>query len=313
MSNEVAGYRGVRALVLGASGFIGARVALLLERSGAEVVRAVRDGSAAGSGTVEADLEGDETAEPLLGRVRPAITFNLAGYGVDRSERDEALETRLNDGLVEELCYAAADHEHPEWTGQHLIHAGSALEFGSVSGDLSDPWHCRPTTGYGRSKLRGSEHVVAAVQRNEIRGVAARLFTVYGPGEHAGRLLPALLAARGGDGPIELTEGSQRRDFTYVDDVAEGLLRLGLLTEPLAEGALNLATGRLESVRDFALRAGAELGIPAERMKFGALPTRPEEMAHDAVSVRRLEELVGWRPATSIEEGVRRTVQALST
>jgi nucleoside-diphosphate-sugar epimerase len=146
------------------------------------------------------------------------------------------------------------------------------------------------------------------VQRNELRGISARLFTVYGPGEHAGRLLPALLAARAASGPIELSAGLQRRDFTYVDDVAEGLLRLGLLPEPLAEGALNLATGRLASVRDFALAAAGVLGIDERRLQFGALPTRPEEMAHDPVSVRRLGDLVGWTPGTSIEEGVQRTV-----
>jgi nucleoside-diphosphate-sugar epimerase len=306
MSGPVQGYRGVRALVLGASGFIGARVALALEAAGAEVLRAVRGPSEA-KGAVVADLARQGSAAELLAATRPAITFNLAGYGVDPLERDEASARRLNDELVEELCYAVADNARGDWLGQGLVHAGSALEFGPVRGDLSDPWHCRPTTDYGRTKLRGSEHVVAAVQRNEIRGLSARLFTVYGPGERPGRLLPTLIAARAGSGPIELTAGLQQRDFTYVDDVAEGLLRLGLHPEPLAEGALNLATGRLESVREFALRAAGELGIPAERLKFGALPTRPEEMAHDPVFVRRLFELVGWTPGTSIEEGVRQT------
>ena len=183
----VEGYRGVRALVLGASGFIGARVARALERAGADVVRAARPGSLAeGPGVVAHDLAEPESCEPLLDRVRPRVTFNLAGYGVDPGERgtgDEHAELgrRLNDELVEELCYAVADHLDETWQGQHLVHAGSALEFGAVSGDLSDPWHCRPTTDYGRSKLRGSEHVVAAVQRNELRGLSARLFTVYGP------------------------------------------------------------------------------------------------------------------------------------
>jgi nucleoside-diphosphate-sugar epimerase len=305
---SVAGYAGVRALVLGASGFVGARVALALEAAGAEVVRAGRDAARAGNGAVVADLAPEGSAAELLAATRPAITFNLAGYGVDPAERDEGLTRRLNDELVEELCYAVSDHARGDWLGQQLVHAGSALEFGAVSGDLSDPWHCRPTTDYGRAKLRGSEHVVAAVQRNEIRGLSARLFTVYGPGERAGRLLPTLITASAGSAPIELTAGLQRRDFTYVDDAAEGLLRLGLLPEPLAEGALNLATGRLASVRDFVLQAAAVLGIAEERLQFGALPTRSEEMAHDPVFVRRLRELVGWTPGTAIEEGVRRTI-----
>jgi nucleoside-diphosphate-sugar epimerase len=303
----------VRALVLGASGFIGRWVADALEASGAEVVRSVRDPDFAGAGEGEVhlvDLLRPGSAEQLVARVRPQVVFNLAGYGVDRAERDEAFAARLNGELVKELCYAIRAVRDDEWTGQHLVHAGSALEFGVVSGDLSDPWHCRPTTVYGKTKLAGSEHVVGAVQRGDLRGMTARLFTVFGAGEHEGRLLPSLLEAAAGDGDLPLTAGQQRRDFTWVGDVAEGLLRLGVRTEILPEGALNLATGALLTVREFVDRAAPILGIRPDRLKFGALPTRPEEMAHDPVSVERLRGLTGWTPTTSIAEAVRRTAES---
>jgi len=318
---------GRRALVLGASGFIGRWTAALLAAEGADLVLAGRDADAvraalepfadrAPAGAPPeiraVDLARPGAAEELVAEVRPAIVFNLVGYGVDPCERDEARYERLNHGLVHELVYAirdARDRGEDAWTGQHLIHAGSALEFGGVSGDLSDPWHCRPTTSYGRTKLRGSEEVVGAVQRNDLRGVSVRLFTVFGPGEHAGRLLPALLAARRADGDLELTAGTQLRDFTYVEDAARGLLRLGAMEHVVAESALNLATGKLTPVREFAETAGHLLGIAPERLKFGALETRPEEMSHDPVSTARLAELTGWVPDTSIADGVRRTLE----
>jgi nucleoside-diphosphate-sugar epimerase len=301
--SDPSAYAGTRTLVLGASGFIGRHVARALERAGATVAR---------PGRAEADLARPGAAEALIGELRPTITFNLAGYGIDRTERDAGLAQRINADLVKELTYAVAACRDDEWTGQHLVHVGSALEFGTVAGDLSDPWHCRPTTLYGRTKLAGSEHVVGAVQRGDLRGLTARLFTVYGPGERAGRLLPSLLAAAGAE-DLPLTAGLQQRDFTFVGDVAEGLLRLGARPEIVELGALNLATGRLETVRSFAERAAAVLGIPGERMKFGALPTRPEEMNHDPVSIELLRRLVGWAPATSIEDGVRRTVELLDS
>lgn len=303
-------YGGVRALVLGASGFIGRHVAGALEAAGAEVVRAVRNPDSRSAGEVHmVDLLRPGAAEDLVTTVRPQVVFNLAGYGVDRAEGDERFAARLNGELVKELCYAIRAVRDDEWTGQHLVHAGSALEFGAVSGDLSDPWHCRPTTVYGRTKLAGSEHVVGAVQRGDLRGLTARLFTVYGAGEHPGRLLPSLLEAGKGEGDVPLTAGRQLRDFTWVGDVAEGLLRLGACAELLPEGALNLATGTLVPVRGFVERAASVLGIRPDRLKFGSLPTRPEEMAHDPASVERLRALTGWTPATSIEEGVRKTVE----
>jgi len=51
--------------------------------------------------------------------------------------------------------------------------------------------------------------------------------------------------------------------------------------------------------------AAGELGIAPARLAFGALPTRPEEMAHDPVSTARLAHVTGWRPATTIAAGVR--------
>ncbi|NIP76477.1 MAG: NAD-dependent epimerase/dehydratase family protein, partial [Xanthomonadales bacterium] len=67
-----------------------------------------------------------------------------------------------------------------------------------------------PTTLYGRSKLAGTLQFRRACQRTGLRGLTARLFTVYGPGEHPGRLLPSLIEAAETDEPLELTAGLQK-------------------------------------------------------------------------------------------------------
>jgi nucleoside-diphosphate-sugar epimerase len=136
--------------------------------------------------------------------------------------------------------------------------------------------------------------------------VTARLFTVFGPGEHPGRLLPSLITAAAAGMPVALSAGAQQRDFTYVEDVADGLLRLGA-TPDLTGTVVNLATGRLTSVREFAERAARVLEVPAERLQFGALPGHDGEMPHASVHVDLLRQLTGWVPGTSIEAGVSRT------
>jgi UDP-glucuronate decarboxylase len=102
--------------------------------------------------------------------------------------------------------------------------------------------------------------------------------------------------------------GAQRRDFTYVEDAVEGLLRLGLCAAETAQ-IVNLATGRLTSVRDFVLAAASVLSIEPSRLRFGELPSRADEMEHDEVAIARLRGLVDWTPRTSIRDGVRRTVE----
>lgn len=308
-------YRDRRVLVLGGGGFIGRWVAAKLHACGADVAVGARDALAAtkllrqhgvACDVRSADLARAGEATRLIHVFRPQIVFNLAGYGVDRGERDDELATRLNTELVGEL--ARAVESDALWPGQALVHAGSALEFGEAHGDLADPWRCAPTTAYGRTKLAGSELLRDISRERGLRAVTARLFTVFGPGEHAGRLLPSLLEAAKTSGPLPLTAGAQQRDFTYVEDVAEGLLRVGAVTDPIAPRALNLATGRLASVREFVEIAAHLAGLARSRLEFGALPARPEEMAHGPVSITELVALCAWAPRTTIADGVRRTL-----
>ena len=95
-----------------------------------------------------------------------------------------------------------------------------------------------------------------------------------------------------------------------MEDVSEGLLRLGQADwEP--GSIVNLATGELTSVRAFCEVAAAKMGIPAENLGFGRLPTRDDEMAHDAVSITRLRELTQWQPSCNVAEGILRTIQTV--
>ena len=306
-------------MLLGASGFIGRWVARALARQGAALILPMRragpdDGILARRGIhgerIELDLTDTPRLAELIRQREPAIVFNLAGYGVDRSERDEALSHRINAQLVEVLCDALR-RPASGWGGIRLVHAGSALEYGAIGGNLDEAAAPNPTTVYGRTKLAGTQAVVRA-HATGLKAVTARLFTVYGAGEHPGRLLPMLLAARGAHDPIPLTAGLQRRDFTYVEDAAEGLLRLGIL-EAVPHPILNLATGRLHSVREFTEIAAGVLGIARARLSFGALPTRPEEMSHDPVTTDRLRGTTGWVPPTPPSEGIGAAVRAVAS
>jgi len=308
-------YEDVPVAVLGASGFIGRWVALKLTRQGARLFLFVRNRDFAEKvfdqynirgELIVHDLQGEEWIETYV-KLRPVVCFNLAGYGVDRNERDEETASSINSDLparITQVIHKARLSSHDR---QNIVHCGSALEYGETGGNLSENADPRPTTLYGKTKLNGTKALMDCCERYEINGVTARLFTVYGPGEHSGRLLPDLIQAAHTENPLQLTAGLQSRDFTYIEDVAEGLLRLGLC-RPLRGEPVNLATGKLNPVRHFAERAASILGIPPERLLFGAIPVRSEEMRHSNVSIDRLRELTGWAPATSIEEGVRKTI-----
>lgn len=312
-------YPKVEVLVLGAAGFLGRWVARRLSTSGAKLTLVVRDESAAQpifdrweitGKKVLADLSKPGSGSKLVEEFRPQVVFNLAGYGVDRSEENPELGKRINADLTVELATAITAVPAGAWAGQRLIHAGSAFEYGGVHGDLSESGPAEPTSWYGETKLAATQALTELRKSQGLAAIIARLFTVYGPGEHPGRLLPSLIAASRAGETLCLTAGTQQRDFTYVGDVAEGLLRLGAChIDDDVSAVVNLCTGRLHSVRQFVEIAAAELGLPRENLRFGAIPQRGNEMVHDPANTQRLQTLTEWTPQTTVDAGVRRTWQ----
>jgi nucleoside-diphosphate-sugar epimerase len=308
-----------RALVLGASGFIGYWLARALRAQGAHVTCAVRSHEAAerltreqlGHVVVRRDLSALDDLAAWIPALHPAVVFNLAGYGVDRSERDDSLADLINHRLVGALARVVSTLPHDEWIGLRLLHVGSALEYGTTGGVLSEDSVCAPTTVYGCTKLDGTRALQGVVRETGLDACIARLFTVYGPLEHPGRLLPSVLdAARSGE-PLLLSDGQQRRDFVYVEEVVEGLLRLAVSDVRPGE-IVNLATGVMHSVRDFVQTAASVVKLEPSSLRFGALPQRPDEMSHEGVSISRLRARAGWVPADDITEGVARTIGRLA-
>jgi len=311
-------HSGTRVLVLGASGFIGRAVSAALTREKAALTLTVRDPETAREifcrcgvvGEVACcDLRDAGELRSLLRAVRPQVVYNLAGVGVDPSEQDPDIHRTINSELPARLADAMRDVTQDGWNGQRIVHTGTALEYGNLDGNLSEDSIPKPTTTYGKSKLEGALALENAYRRFGVRAATARLFTVYGPGEHPHRLLPSLFEIAETHERLPLTDGTQKRDFVYVDDVAEGLLRIGKVTDE-SGFTVNLATGRLTSVREFVEAAARALQIPSHLLSFGELPTRASEMEHLPVSTTKLYRLLNWTPRISIEEGLRKTLAA---
>lgn len=309
-------YAGIRVAVFGSSGFTGRWVARKLSQAGAELLLPVRNPVEARNifprfgvhgELIDLDLTDIDRVSMFYRTTRPSITFNLAGYGVDRRENDPAVAYKVNAELPVVIADCVSQVRDARWGGLDIVHAGTAMEYGTADSDLREDTIAMPTTLYGKSKLAGTTELMRSCEAHRLRSATARLFSVYGPGEHAGRLLPSLLEAMKTGDELQLTDGMHERDFVYVEDVADGLLRLGL--ESNASGKIvNIATGRLTSVRSFTEIAAEMIGIKRDRLCFGTIPTRPEEMHHKPVSNRRLQQLTSWTPPTAIADGVRKTM-----
>jgi len=273
-------YRGRPVLLLGSSGFIGRWVARALTAAGANLILVPKPYH-----------DQFERIGLSIKQHSPSHIFNLAGYGVRPADPDYAMAQLLN---VDLPVYLAASSG-----GARLIHAGSSAEYGSTDQNITEETLCCPNSWYGRSKLAGTEAVASYAN-----GIVARLFNVYGPGEAEWRLIPSLLRASRDDTPVALTSGKQCRDFIYVQDVAEGLLRLGMVP-PGPVRVVNLASGKTVAIRDVILTAARVFRIDASRLQFGTMGSAGLDLSYGSVSLERLRQITGWQPTITLDEGLR--------
>jgi nucleoside-diphosphate-sugar epimerase len=119
----------------------------------------------------------------------------------------------------------------------------------------------------------------------------ARVFHLFGPGEHPSRLVPTVAAALARGEPVDVTAGEQVRDYMHVADVASGIASLA---KPGAAGVYNVCSGTARPLRELLLAIG-QLRGRAELIRLGFRPYASDEIMHLAGRSDRLRSL-GWSP-----------------
>ncbi len=295
--------------VTGSNGFIGATLVRKLAASGTRVHCLVRPESRVVATTdgVERHVIPASAADfsGLVRRLAPSVVVNLASYGVAPSENDPETLLDANVGAVTRLLGACAG------TGIRVVHAGSCAEYARVEGPalITEDTPCHPSAPYGAAKLAATEWGRTLAERLGVPFVTLRLFGVYGPGESPHRIVPALRAKLATGEPVPLTHGNQVRDFTFVDDLCEAVLRATDADLPTG-GVYNVCSGIPVSIREVCLSVCRVLGASPDLLRFGAVDLRPGEQLWVVGDSTRFRRATGWEPSTSLEAGIARTLES---
>ena len=288
--------RGRPVLVTGASGYLGTAVVERLLAAGSHVTGTSRTCPSAEVDHWEAfDLRAPEGIDELFRRRRPEWVFHLGGITDARRVLDRVAPSFATNawGTVRVL-EACSRHGC-----RGFVHCGSmeAPRAGSAAA---------PASPYGASKWVGTVYAKLFQALFEVPAVILRPFFIYGPGRQPGhKLVPSLVRSYlGGERP-RLTSPERAMDWVFIDDVADGFVRAACA--PAAIGCeIDLGSGRLTSIGAFAELVRAEIGggpPPAVEPD----PARAEEVS-EVADTRFAVATIGWTPATTLDEGVRQTV-----
>jgi len=305
-------------LITGGAGFIGSHLARTLVGRG-ETVRVI-DNFSTGKRENLADLRDQiEIIEAGLGdlgvleRAMRGIDYVLhhaALPSVPRSiqnpmESHEAAATGTLNVLL------AAHHAQV----QRVVYAGSSSAYGDIDGDAKrEDMLPLPLSPYAAAKLSGEHYCQVFYHVYNLPTVILRYFNVFGPHQdpHSpySAVIPRFISRMiTGQQPTIYGDGSQSRDFTYIDNVVQGNL-LACQSNGASGQIINLACGKSVTLIDLVTALNRLLGTSIEP-EF--VPPRVGDILHSRADITKASQLLGYEPSVSFEQGLERTLTSFTT
>ena len=292
--------------VTGAGGFIGRNLVDALVGAGADVAVLVRTigprlaGIQKSLRIIQCDLLDAEKLSAQIASLRPALVFHLAA-GVAAGTADAKI---IESNVVGTANLLGALEKQAV---KNLVLVGSGFEYGAGR-NLQETSPLRPVNVYGATKA--AAHLLAHSFRRS-RGlpvISVRPFTPYGTWEAPWRLIPFVIARGLEGGKIPLTKGEQERDFVFIDDVVDALLRAAGTVGTDELEVVNICNGTPVTIRDM-VQTIIDLTGSKAIPDFGALPYRSGELWVQSGDPTLARTALGWTPQISLRQGLQRTIE----
>ena len=299
-------------LVTGGAGFIGSHLAEALVRRG-DHVRIV-DSLITGKRQNIAHLSGVEFLEGDLADLSVAraavagmeyVLHQAAIPSVPRSVEDPITSHRANLDATLNVLVAARDARV-----KRVLYAGSSSAYGNAARlPKQEDMPTEPLSPYALQKLVGEQYMRMFTSLYGLETVTIRYFNVFGPRQdpsspYSGVISVFTRALLENRSPTIHGDGQQTRDFTYIANVVDGVLRA--CTADASGMVINVATGSRISLNEL-FRTLRDLIGSTVNASYG--PTRPGDVKDSQADITRARQALGYEPTISFEEGLRRTVE----
>lgn len=290
-----------KVLIIGGTGFIGRHLAQKCLEHTPFVTCLGFSGKSNSDNFIQADVTNkDQLRESLAGRKFDYV-FNLGGY-VNHTEYLKG-GRKVIDSHFTALMNIIDSIEHSALKG--FVQAGSSDEYGGVPCPQKESVREEPISPYSFAKMCSSHFIQMLSNIEKFPGVVLRFFLVYGPGQDEKRFLPQIIKGCLNNEEFKTSEGKQLRDFCYVGDVVDAMIRAAVCRE--AKGhIINVASGIPVKVKDMIKTVIKLTG--AGKPLWGEHPYRPGENMELYAEITLAKKLLNWKPKTSLEDGLKKTI-----
>jgi UDP-glucose 4-epimerase len=303
-------------LITGIAGFIGSSIARGLLARGDEVrgIDNLSTGKRENIAEITSKIDFRETDLLDLNAVRNAckgvdyIFHEAAIPSVPKSVLDPLGSNQANvDGTVH-LLIAAKDAQV-----KRVVYAASSSAYGDTPTlPKREDMPPNPISPYAVAKLASEYYMTSFYRCYGLQTVCLRYFNIFGPRQdpsspYSGVLAKFITQMLAGEQPTIFGDGTQSRDFTYIDNTVEANLLAAKAPVSLAAGQVfNVATGTRVDLNETFQLLKKIIGFKGE-VKYG--PERAGDVKHSLADLSRTEKAIGYKPKVSFEEGLRRTVE----
>lgn len=301
-------------LVTGGAGFIGSHMVEALRRRGDRV--RVADSLVTGNRNNLAHidevefLEGDLADERFARRaVEGGVEYVLhqaAIPSVPRSVEDPITSNRANIDATLNVLVAARDAGV-----RRVVYAGSSSAYGnSATLPKREDMPTAPLSPYALQKLVGEQYMQMFTELYGLSTVTIRYFNVFGPRQdpssaYSGVISLFIRYLVEGRAPIIHGDGGQTRDFTYVANVVDGVLRAAAAGPEASGQVFNVATATRISLNDLFTTLRDITGADVQPV-YGE--SRAGDVRDSLADISRARDVLGYAPTVSLEQGLRHTV-----
>ncbi len=225
---------------------------------------------------------------------------NLAGY-VDHSDKKKTMQSHFNGCKNLSMFFINKNIKK-------FVQIGSSIEYGKLkSPQKENKKNLQKTYSfYGKAKLLSTRFILSLYKKYNFPATILRLYLVYGPMQDPNRVIPIVIINAIQNKKFDCSDGLQLRDFTYIDDVVEAIIKT-LKNKDTSGQIINIGQGKPVSVKKVINKICKLLN--SGRPQFGKIKFRKDEIKNLYPSIIKAKKVLNWTPKTGIISGLKKTIK----